>query len=172
MPVSPLPPSFLTRIVCLCYLPNVRPCVSSSTFLSSGPFVWIPPLSILGIVPSILQVGLPRYLFILWDLCNRVFCSSEIFFFNFFFPLCLFYDVRFQYFQVSIIYLFSKSSDSFLIWLFNSFRYLSFSTLMGIANISIQNSIPTSWLYILIVCIRVSNSFFYFSQTIWCRPCT
>ena len=46
---------FLTHAVYRCYLWDVRPWALSSTFLSSGPFVWVFPLSILRMVMSILQ---------------------------------------------------------------------------------------------------------------------
>ena len=61
-------------------------------------------------------------------------------------------------------------------WFFSWFRS-SFSSIIcrvsllivSMAHFSISNSIPISWLYILPTCIRISNFFFHFLQTIWCR---
>ena len=50
---------FLILIVSLCHVSDVRPCATSSSFLSSGPLVWVPPLFILRKVRSILQGRLP-----------------------------------------------------------------------------------------------------------------
>ena len=50
---------------------NVRPSASSSTFLSTGPFVWVPPLFILRMVRNILQSGLSRCLSLWWGFCYR-----------------------------------------------------------------------------------------------------
>ena len=67
---NPLPPFFFffffffVLIVCRCHLSDVNSYVSS-TFLSSSPFVWVPPLSILWMVLSILQRELPLCLFLL-----------------------------------------------------------------------------------------------------------
>ena len=46
---------FLTHIVCLCHLSNVRPYASQVVFLSSRPFVWVLSLSISRMVPRSLQ---------------------------------------------------------------------------------------------------------------------
>ena len=43
--------------------------------------------------------------------------------------------------------------------------------LLSMAHFSMLKSIPIHWLYILIVCLRVSNSCFYFMNTAWYRPC-
>ena len=95
--------------------------------------------------------------------------SSEIFFFLFFLfissPFCD--SVRFQYSRVLLGFLFSEFSDSFLIKQFYFYRYLFFLTFhFKVAQFSMPNSLPISWLYILIVCIRVSNW-----KTISCRLC-
>ena len=55
-----------------------------------------------------------------------IFCDTHFFFF--FFYLLLFDDVRFQYFQIIIIFLFIQLFDSCLIWQLCSFIYLFFST--------------------------------------------
>ena len=54
MLVCLLPPSFLA-IYNLCHLSDIKPCASSSTFLSSDSFVWVSPLSILRMIPGIIQ---------------------------------------------------------------------------------------------------------------------
>ena len=66
---------------------------------------------------------------------EKFFCLSEVFFFSFFLfsfflHLHLFDGISFHYFQVHIIFLFSKCSDSFLICQFFSFRFLYFSTFL------------------------------------------
>ena len=79
---------------------------------------------------SNISQGVLRSCLFLWG----DFCRREVFSFVwgtlllFFLHLRLFDNVRFQYSHGFVIFLFSKRSDSFLIWQFNSFRYLSFST--------------------------------------------
>ena len=154
---------FLTHIVFLCHYTDVMFCASSSTFLSSGPFLWVHSLSIFRMVPSILQGRQPWCLSHWCNLCSRVWFRETSSFvwgthFLFFFHLYLFNGVRFQYSQVLVIFLFSKCRDSF--WFGNSIlSVISFSILHSI--FSIPNSIPIFWLYILIVYIRVSCSFSY-----------
>ena len=53
---------FLIQRVCLCHLSDVRPYVSSSTFLFFGSCVWVLHMSILKMATNILQGGLPRWL--------------------------------------------------------------------------------------------------------------
>ena len=110
---------------------------------------------------GIAQVCIPLERFLLQSLVSRNFLVRMGY--SFFFHLHLFDDVRFQYSQILVIFLFS---DSFLIWQFYSFRYFSFFQLVSIsmANFSMSNSIPISWLYILIVGIRVSYSFSIFAN--------
>ena len=64
--------------------------------------------------------------FLLQNLVSR--SSSEVLFSYFFFYLCLFDCVCFQYSQVRVIFLLSKYSDSFLISQFYSFCCFSLST--------------------------------------------
>ena len=71
---------FLIHIVCLCHPSDKRPCASSSTFVSSGSFVWVTPLSILIMVQSILQEELPRCLSLWCDFCRRI-CYRAVFLF-------------------------------------------------------------------------------------------
>ena len=54
MLVSPPPPPSFLDTYSLCHLSNVKPCASSSTYLSSGSFANVLPLSILSMVQSIL----------------------------------------------------------------------------------------------------------------------
>ena len=56
---------FLTHIVCLCHLSDVKPCALSSIFWSSGLYFFVPPLFILRMVLSILQEGQLRCLSLL-----------------------------------------------------------------------------------------------------------
>ena len=89
---------------------------------------------ILTEVSSILQRGQSRCIslmrFPIQCLFSRRFhVRLKCFFFLFFFNLHLFGGVRFRYFQVLIIFLFSDRSDDFLNWQFYSFCYL-FSPLL------------------------------------------
>ena len=91
----------------------------------------------------------------------------EIVFCYFFFHFCFSDGVHFQYSQVLLIFLFSKHSNSLLIRYFYSFSYLSFSTSHYQHGIfSMPNSISLYWLYILIVCICVSNSFSFLANSL------
>ena len=75
-----LPPRY---IVCLCYLSDVRHRRLSSTFLSSGPFVWLPPWSILRMVPSILQGRLLSCLSFWWNFCRSSSFQEAFSFFSY-----------------------------------------------------------------------------------------
>ena len=71
-----------------------------------------------------------------------------------------FFHLHLQYHQVLVSFLFSKCSDYFLIWQFCSLRCLFFWFLIiSMAHLLMPNSIPTSWVYIHIVCIRVWKPF-------------
>ena len=129
-----------------------------NNFLSLGPLVWDPPLSILTMVPSILQEGLPSCLSLWWVLgFEKVSRSSEVLFSYFFLHLCLFDSVHFQYSQVLVIFFFQ------VFWFFLDLAVLFLPSfffslfIISIAHFSMSNSIPISWLYILNVCIRVSR---------------
>ena len=116
---------------------------------------------ILRIFSSNLQWVKPRCLSLCWDsCCEALFREVSSFVWD-----TLFVYVCVQYSEILVGFLFSKHSDSFLIWQFYSFRYRSFPTLdYGHGIFFSLNSISISWLYILIVSIRVSNSFFYFCK--------
>ena len=78
----------------------------------------------------------------------------------FFFHICLFDSICFQYSQVLIIFLLAKHSSVFLIWQFYfSIVFLSPLFVVIMAQFSMQNSISIPLLYILIACIRISCSF-------------
>ena len=87
--------------------------------------------------------------------------SSEIVF-SLFFPLRLLNDVYFQYSRVLVIFFLFKYTNGFLsfvfLFLLLFLSFLTFITFM--AHFSMPNSIRISWLYILIVYINVSGSFF------------
>ena len=59
--------SFSQQLKSVCHISDVRSCVSSLVFLSSGPFVEVLPLSMSGTVLSIFQGRQPKYLSIWWD---------------------------------------------------------------------------------------------------------
>ena len=160
----PLFPFLLTHIVSLNYLLDGRPCASSSTFLSSGPFVLVPLLFILRMVKSILQRSTAQMFILLMrfllSLVSRFFfVRLRYSYLILFFHLYLFDGVRFQYSQVLVIFLFSPCSD--FSWFGSSIPSvicLFLLLITSVALFSMPNSILISWLYILIVCIRVSNS--------------
>ena len=91
---------FLTHKIC--HFSDIRPCASSTTFLSSGSVFGVPPLSILKKVLSILLGGQPRWLSIWWYFCCRNW-SPEVFsfiwgtlFLSFFLHLRLVDGVQFE----------------------------------------------------------------------------
>ena len=149
---SPLPPSFswyiyMSSLECkaLCVIINflVLWCFSlsssivhfknSSEYLTSGTAL---------VFPSLMRF-LPQSLVL----------KSVLFSYFFSIIFACLIGVRFQYFHVLVIFLFSKTSDSFLFWQFYSFCYSSFSTFhYQDGTFSLPNSIPISWHYILIVC--------------------
>ena len=53
---------FLTHTVCLCHFSRVSQCAWSSILMSFGPFFLVLPFTIVRIVPSILQGGLPLFI--------------------------------------------------------------------------------------------------------------
>ena len=123
---------FLAHIVCWWHGSDVGPEASPSTFLLSGPFVWVLLSYISRMVLTILQGKLPWSLFLLWNFCHWAWFWEAFFFvwrtlFLFSFHPRLPNGIHFQYSRVLEIFLFSKRSDSFLIWQFYSFCYLSFS---------------------------------------------
>ena len=90
------------------------------------------------------------------------FFSGTLFYIFFHFHLSD--GVRFQDSQVLVLLPLSKRSNWFLIlqlYYFHSFPLF----IMSIAHISMTNFIPIFWLYILIVCIRVSSYFSFFVDT-------
>ena len=84
--------------------------------------------------------------------------------FSYFFLLCLFDGVCFQYSQALVIFLFFKGSNVLLTWLFYFFHWFSFSFFI----MSMANSVPIYWMYIIFVCIGIFSSFSTFANTfIW-----
>ena len=86
----------------------------------------------------------------------------------------LFDSDRFQYSQVLVISF--SPSVQLLSWFDSSFSSvicLFALFIMSMAYFSLPNFIPVSWLCILIVCIRISNSFSFFANrlmsSIWCH---
>ena len=120
MLVSSLPPSSL-ETYCLCRLPDVRPRASSSTFLSSGPFVWVLPLTT---VLTILQAGLPKYLSPWWDFCCRVKFREVFYFIEVFFSII--FSSPHPIFPCTCNFSFLHSSKFFLVCKLYSFCYLYF----------------------------------------------
>ena len=117
---------FLTHTVYLCHLSGVGPCASPSTIFFFSLFVWVFPLLILGMFPSMLQGGPLRLFILLMRFLLLSLVSSFTvhprfsFLIFFFFYVCLFDGICIQYFQMLVIFLFSEWSDSFLNWSFYS----------------------------------------------------
>ena len=147
--------SFSWHIQCVSHLSDIRCYVSSSTFLSSGQFVWVVPLFILRTVPSIFKRGLPTGFIRLMRflLLNLVRLGS---FFSYFF-----FHVRFQYLQV---YVFSFPVSFLILSFFVCSIPSVIFPLFIMAHFSMPNSISIYWLYSLIVGIRVSSTFSYFAH--------
>ena len=146
---------FLKHIVCLCHLSGVMPCTSSSIFRSFGLFVRILPLSSLRMVQSILQrecTGVDSF-----DKISTAEFDFEKFSHSSFFS-SLFDRVSFQYSQVLLIVFLFQCSDAFQRGHFRCFSFPFF--IVWMAYFSTPNSIPTSWLYIRDVHVKVFNSFF------------
>ena len=172
MLASPLPPSFLGTYnlpvsslgckalsIVIKFLVLRSICLSSSLVLfKNGPEY---------LTRRTAQVFIPLRKFLEQSLVSRSFLdrlrNSIRFFFSSFISACLVVPTS----QVLVIFLFPKRSDSFLICQFYSTRYLSFSTFhYEYGTFFMPNSIPISWLYILIICIRVSNSFSFFPNSL------
>ena len=100
-----------------------------------------------------------------WDFCCRDWFRPGNSYF--FFHVCLFDNVRFEYSQVLVIF-FLPSAFSFFLFASSIPSVISLLSLyiINIAHFSILNFIPISWLCILIVCIRISNSFSFFVNSL------
>ena len=93
-------------------------------------------------------------------------CTLYSFLIFFFFHLPFFDNVRIEYSQELVVFLFSEHSDAFPICPFNSFLFslflfFFFFFVINMAHFSMQNSIPTSCPNILIILFRYSNSLFF-----------
>ena len=120
---------------------------------------------ILRMVQNILQERLPRCLFLWLDFYWAFVLRWLLFllrFFFFFFRFCLFDGVHHQYSEALVILIFFKEFWYFpdLIVLFLPLFLLS-TFFLSVWHFSITNSIPISWQYILIVCIRVGSFCFF-----------
>ena len=149
-------PSFLTHLVSLFHISDVRPCVLSSTCplvhlfqFFSCPFSEWSLVSYEGDCQSIhlfYEIDHLRDSFLMFSFISTCIC--------------------FQYFLVLVIFFFIKTHlilSSFGISVLSIF-FLLF--IISIAYFSIQNSIPISWLYILIVCNRVTSSFSFSANSL------
>ena len=124
---------FLTHIDSICHILDVRPGMLSSNFLSTGLYVSVLPVSILWIVLSILQKEQSGY-FSIW-------CDSLA-------------ELNFKKFPPSfeVLFCYFDSCIPTVIYFFPFF----------ILTFFMPNSIPISWLYMLIIYIRASNYFSVF----------
>ena len=148
---------FLTLIHRFCHLSGVRVYALSRIFLSSGLFVWGFRPSILIMVLSISQGQLSRCLSLWWDFCCRAsFYRLRLWYsFSYFVFHLMFDGVRFQYFQILVVFF-----SLLRFWFDGSLSYvICLFPLFLMSKAQMPNSIPISWLYILIVFIKVSNCF-------------
>ena len=141
---------------CLCHPLIIRPWASSSPFCPVFHLSEFLPLFILRMVRSFLQGNY-----------SCVFHFDEVFAAVLMFPevLSIVWGILFFSFLSLLIWwclllifpsIFSKCFESSLIWQFYSFRCFFFICsfplfIIGMTHFSILNSIPISWLYILIV---------------------
>ena len=113
-----------------------------------------------------------RYLSLWWYFCYMVLSQVALWFswdslFCFFFHLHFFDDVSFQCSQIFVGFLFSESSDFFLIYSSIPFVMCCFTLfIISMTHFSMPNSIPTCWLYILTGCVRVCNSLSFFENSL------
>ena len=85
----------------------------------------------------------------------------------FLFHFLVFVGVNFQYPQVFVGFLFSERSDDYLFGSsIPSVICLLPLFITSMAHFSMPNPIPISWLYILTVRIRVSNSFSFWAKSL------
>ena len=120
---------FLTHTVCLRHLWDVRPYVSSLVFLFSRPFVEVLLSTDVRMVPSILRRGQLRYLSLCWDFLNVVFFRAVFLLKNSFLIYSFIFACWWCSLPVFLSFLFSECVLIFpLIWLFRSFRHLSYFT--------------------------------------------
>ena len=153
---------FLTHIICLCHLWDVRPYATLLDFLFSAPFVEVLPsstskwswVSYKRSSPGVI----PFMIYLLYSLVLGSFLAFLRYFLKKFFHLNLFDGDHFQYSWVLVSFHFSERSDFF--WCGRSISSIPcrFSLfIICMAHFYMSNSIPISWLYILTACIRVAN---------------
>ena len=106
---------------CLCHYLDVRSLASSSIFIVPwSVFLRISFVNYKNASGNLTgftaQVYILLMRFLLQSVFSVIFISSLRYFLIFFFHLSLFDGVLFPYFQVLVIFFFSKSFDAFLIW--------------------------------------------------------
>ena len=163
---------FLTHIVCQSHLWEVMPNAWLLVFLFSASFVEGLLWSTSRIVPSILRGWHPRYSSHLTRVLLYCFVSS-----SFLVPL-RYYFLIFSFISSCLIvtasnipmencrFSFLRTFWFFLdlVVLFLPLCVVSPLFITSMAHFSTPNSIPISWLYILTVCIRVSNFILFLRQ--------
>ena len=80
----------------------------------------------------------------------------------FFFHLCLFCKIRFQYSQLLVIFILSKRSDVFLIWQLWSFFYFCFPTFHYRHGTFFNAKLHSYTLVVLSYCLNQSSRFSFF----------
>ena len=156
---------YLTHIVSLCHLGDIRPYGWSLVFLFSGLFVDGLPLSTLRMAPGVLQGYQPKRLSPWWDFCyivwfRVVFSYSWDIPFSFSLAWCYllpifpyiykFHFLRVFWFFLDLIVLFLSLNCRFPFFIISTAHFL----------------IPISWLYIFAVCARVSSYFSFWVNSL------
>ena len=152
MLIGPLPPLFLDT--CFQFLSSLgfKSLCIISNILSTGSFVFVLPLSILRMMPSLLQGILIWYLFLWWDFCCKEEDCWDTLVLNFL-----------HFFALSLFYCFRLGTCKFpFLWEFEFFLYFGSSIpsdlclfllfFMNMARFSMRNPIPKSWQYICNIC--------------------
>ena len=144
----------------------------SSIFLYSGPFLWVIFRSILTMVPCILW-GDHSSVYSIDEIYaaelsfENFHHSQELYFSIFFFHLCCFDGVRFQYSKVLVSFHYFKSPDMVLIWQLYSFHWFSFTNFnykhKTFVNGQYHSSILSVYSYFL---YRNLSSYSFFSNSL------
>ena len=149
-------------------------CASSSIFLFLGPFLWVPPLPILRMVPSILQgspllppVFISFMRFLLQSFISKSFFVLRKYFFIFFVHLHLFDCIHLQYSQALVV--FNLSNRPYAFWVISSVPSTDSLFARFIFNMAHFNSKFHS--YILVVysyCLYQGLQFLFYFLLIHC----
>ena len=91
----------LMHSVCLCHLSNVTPSPSSLTFFFLRHFVWVLFSYTSKMIPSILQEGQPKCLFLRWHFCCRAWFREA-----FLLVWYLWISLLKSHFQISLLFCF------------------------------------------------------------------